>query len=510
MRRRQFIGLFGGLAAAGLPAWALSRAVAPATAEEKESVPFDPSTVRQMARALAAKAYVAPDRSLPSALDTLSYDDYRNIRFRPERALWRDAGKGFEVQLFSRGFLFRDRVDINVVSGGRARRIVYDPELYSFDNGVAAPSGKLDLGFSGFRVHGPINRPDYLDEIAAFQGASYFRGIGRDQVYGTSARGLAIATADPGGEEFPLFRAFWIEEPREGADTIVVYALLDSPSCAGAYRFTIRPGEATTMAVEMTLYPRRDIDKPGLAPLTSMFLFGPNDRDDTDDYRPAVGDADGLAVANARGEILWRPLTNPRELQVSVLTDAGPSGFGLMQRRRSFFDYQDLEARYERRPSVWVEPIGDWGPGAVYLVEIPSAEEIHDNIAAFWRPQDPLLKGGEYSYTYRLHWGWDRPGDHPPITVAQTRVGGRQDARHFVIDLVGEGAKPDTMEGLRAEVTTSAGEVRNVTLYPNPEINGLRLAFDLGVDGVPLAELRAQVMRGNKRQSEVWLYRWTP
>jgi len=506
MLRREFIGLVGGVAAAALPAWALTKSAATA---QDESTPFDAASVRTLARELAAKDFVAPDRRLPPQLDKLSYDDYRNIRFNRDRALWHGTGARFEMQMFSRGFLFRDRVDLYVVTAGRAHPIAYDPAMFRFENGVAAPDAGLDLGFSGLRLHGPINNPETFDEIAAFQGASYFRGIGRNQVYGTSARGLAIDTAAPGGEEFPLFRAFWVEEPREGSDTVVVHALLDSPSCAGAYRFTIRPGESTDMAVEMTLYPRRDIERPGLAPLTSMFLFGPNDRDGIDDYRPAAGDADGLAIATARGEILWRPLVNPRELQISVFSDAGPRGFGLMQRRRSFFDYQDLEARYERRPSVWVEPIGDWGPGAVYLIEIPTNEEIHDNIVAFWRPRDPLTRGGEYSYTYRLYWGWERPGDKPPISIGQTRVGGREGSRHFVLDLVGEGARPEALEGLTANVTASAGEVRNLTLYPNPEINGLRLAFDLAVDGVALSELRATLMRGDRRQSETWLYRWT-
>lgn len=506
MLRREFIGLVGGVAAAALPAWALTKSAATA---QDGSTPFDAASVRTLARELASKDYVAPDRSLPPQLDKLSYDDYRNIRFNRDRALWHGTGARFEMQMFSRGFLFRDRVDLYVVIAGRAHPIAYDPAMFRFENGVAAPDAGLDLGFSGLRLHGPMNNPETFDEIAAFQGASYFRGIGRDQVYGTSARGLAIDTAAPGGEEFPLFRAFWVEEPRDGSDTVVVHALLDSPSCAGAYRFTIRPGESTDMAVEMTLYPRRDIERPGLAPLTSMFMFGPNDRDGIDDYRPAAGDADGLAVATARGEMLWRPLVNPRELQISVFTDAGPRGFGLMQRRRSFFDYQDLEARYERRPSVWVEPIGDWGPGAVYLIEIPTNEEIHDNIVAFWRPRDPLTRGGEYSYTYRLYWGWERPGEKPPISIGQTRVGGREGARHFVLDLVGEGARPGALEGLTANVTASAGEVRNLTLYPNPEIDGLRLAFDLAVDGVALSELRATLMRGDRRQSETWLYRWT-
>lgn len=510
MRRRDFMRLSGAAAFVAASLGAV-RHFGAAAEEEVGGEPFDASTVRQIARRLAAQEYQPPDRSLPPELDTLSYDDYRNIRFRPERALWRDEDGNapplaFQVQLFARGFLFRDRVDVYLVQAGRSQRLAYAPDLFRFDNGVKPPDPKLDLGFSGFRLHAPINDPQVFDEVAAFQGASYFRGVGQHQNYGSSARGLAIATADPAGEEFPVFKAFWIEKPQEGARTIVVHALLDSPSTAAAFRFSILPGDTTTMAVETAIYPRKDLDKLGLAPLTSMFLFGPNDRAGVDDFREAVRDAEGLAIVNGSGEQLWRPLVNPERLQVSVFVDAGTRGFGLMQRQRSFFDYQDLEARYERRPSVWVEPIGDWGAGAVYLVEIPTPEEVHDNIVAFWRPREPLRKGGEYSYTYRLHWGWGSPVAKPDLTFGATRIGGDASRRQFVIDVVGE---PGDGE-LRAEVTTSAGSVRDVSLFSNPEIKGRRLAFTLDVTDVAVAELRARVMRGTSRVSEVWIYRWTP
>ncbi|MFG1411879.1 glucan biosynthesis protein G [Xanthobacter sp. VTT E-85241] len=489
---------FGGLAA---------NAQTPAPAGE--GTPFDAYTVRQLARERAAKPYKAGDQKLPSQLDKLSYDDYRNIRFKPDKALWRGEKLPFQLQMFHRGFLFRDRVDISIVADGKARPLAYSPDLFNFEHNVAAPDPKDNLGFSGFRLHAPINRPDYFDEVAAFQGASYFRAVGKGQVYGTSARGLSVKTGDPGGEEFPLFVAYWIERPRPDTDSVVVHALLDSPSAAAAFRFTIRPGDPTAMAVEMTLYPRTDMEQAGIATLTSMFFFAPNDRNDVDDFRPAVRDAEGLAIVNGRGERLWRPLTNPKRLQVSQFMDSNLRGFGLMQRQRSFFDYQDLEARYEKRPSVWVEPIGDWGEGAVHLIEIPTREEVHDNVVTYWRPKEPLRKGGEYAFTYRLYWAWDHAEAAPPARFGATRSGAASGGRLFVVDVVGDTLKDMDITTLRADVSTSAGTVKDVVLQPNPDIQGWRLSFVLDPQNAELAELRAQILRDTDVVSEVWVYRWT-
>lgn len=477
---------------------------------DEEGQRFDADMVRNMARALASKPYKAPDRTLPPELAQLSYDDYRNIRFNADQALWRGEGLLFETQLLHRGFIFHDRVDINIVAEGRSRTLAYDTRQFRFEHGVKPPDPKLDIGFSGFRLHGPLNRPDYFDEIAVFQGASYFRALAKGQVYGSSARGLSVKTGDPAGEEFPLFKAFWIERPQPEVNSIVVHALLDSPSAAAAHRFTIRPGDATVMSVEMALYPREDIQEVGIGSLTSMFLFGPNDGG-FDDFRPAVHDAQGLAMVDGTGEQLWRPLANPQRLQISTFGGANVRGFGLMQRQRSFFDYQDLEARYEQRPSVWVEPIGDWGEGAVHLLEIPTQAEIHDNIVTFWRPKDALRKGSEYIYTYRLHWTWDMP---PPPTLAraaQTRSGGNSERRLFIIDLVdGPAHDAAALGALKPSVTASAGQVADVVLQPNGEIGGARLSFAFAPQGADVAELRARLMKGDAAASETWLYRWTP
>lgn len=332
-------------------------AMLPGVARADVSTPFDGASVRRLARETAQRAYQAPDATLPEGLRDIDYPAYRSIRFDSGHALWRGQGLRYTAEFFHRGFLYKEPVQVFEVADGRATPIHYSPDLFIFDK-VKPPQG--DIGFAGFRLHHPLNRADYFDEVCAFLGASYFRAVAKNQGYGLSARGLAIKTAEPTGEEFPLFRSFWLERPGKDSDTIVVHALLDSPSAAAAFRFTVRPGQQTVFDTEMALYPRTDLPTVGIAPLTSMFLFAASDRTRVDDYREAVHDSTGLLLWTSKGEQVWRPLANPQTLQISAFADSGPRGFGLMQRGRDFGDYQDLEARYENRPSLWVEPIGDW------------------------------------------------------------------------------------------------------------------------------------------------------
>ena len=504
MNRRRFLQ-----AAASLPlvSSAVGGIISPARAD---STPFDRSIVRQMARDAAAKPFKAPDTKLPDNLQKLDYDRYRAIRFLPDRALWRGEKLPFEAQFFHRGFFYESRVDIYEVANGQATRIVYRPELFSFGS-TPPPSPDTDLGFAGFRLHAPINRPDYYDEVCVFLGASYFRAVAKGEIYGLSARGLAINTGEAKGEEFPLFKTFWIEKPAANANSIVVHALLDSESAAAAYRFTIRPGDTTVFDVELALYPRVDLDHVGLVPMTSMFFFGPNNRVGVDDFRPSVHDSDGCAIFNGRGEELWRPLNNPKDLQISTFSDLNPRGFGLMQREKDFRAYQDLESSFEKRPSLWAEPIGDWGEGSVQLIEIPTKEEVHDNIAGFWRPKNILQAKGEHTYTYRLHWGPDVPKATSLARFSRTGVGAKgEDAKIFVLDVIGEKLKSADPQTIRGNVTAGKAEIRNVVTQPNPATGGWRLSFELSVkEKIPI-ELRATLMQGNDPLSEVWVYRWTP
>jgi glucans biosynthesis protein len=471
---------------------------------------FDHATVRAMARELAAKPYKAPDDSLPDDFKNLDYSAYQGIRFDPAKALWTGQGRRFTVEFFHRGYIYRDRVSVFEVAGGRASPINYTPSLFSFGK-LQRPSA--DLGFAGLRVRYPLNHPDVQDDVCAFLGASYFRAIGKGQGYGLSARGLAIRTADQGGEEFPAFRAFWLERPGPNADALVIHALLDSASAAAAFRFTIRPGDDTQFDTEAAIYPRTDIAQAGLAPLTSMFLFDANDRMPFDDWRAAVHDSNGLQIRTSHDELLWRPLANPRELQISAFADTGSRGFGLAQRKRAFVDYQDLESRYEKRPTLWVEPLGDWGEGFVMLVEIPSDREVNDNIVAFWRPHDPLKAKGEYLLNYRLHWCWAPPGQVKLAQTLQTRCGlsFNQKHRQFVIDFVGEALKPFTPDNPPAlDVGCSKGAIVSSVVQANPDVSGWRVSIELDPQDNKLIELHARLMQDKQPLTETWLYRWTP
>jgi glucans biosynthesis protein len=291
----------------------------------------------------------------------------------------------------------------------------------------------------------------------------------------------------------------------------VVHALLDSKSLAAAYRFTIRPGETTVFDVEMSIYPRVEVKEAGLAPMTSMFFFGPNDRIEVDDFRPAVHDSDGLAILNGRGEQIWRPLNNPRDLQISEFSDLNPRGFGLMQRSKNFAEFQDLESHFERRPSAWVEPIGDWGEGVVKLIEIPTKEEIHDNIASFWQPKAPLQAELGHNFTYRIHWTSGFPSDSSLARFSRTAVGAKGDAgKIFVLDLVGEKLKGIDPQSVRGVVSAIKSEIKNIVTQPNPETGGWRLSFEFTVKDKTPIELRAVLMQNDVPLSEVWIYRWTP
>lgn len=471
--------------------------------------PFGFDDVVELARRRAGRPWREPPRPLPAALRSLTYDQYREIRFRPDRSLWRGEGLPCEIQFFHPGFYYLEPVALSVVAGSEVEPVEFQPSL--FDYGRSGVSGlPAGLGFAGFRVHAPINRPDYLDEVIVFLGASYFRAVGRGQVYGLSARGVAIDMGLDEPEEFPAFRAFWIERPAAGDRALRVVALLDGPSVAGAYRFEVRPGLPTVVGVTARLFFRREVRRLGLAPLTSMFLFGEEAPARFGDYRPEVHDSDGLLLVNGTGERLFRPLRNPAAVTVTAFELESPRGFGLVQRDRIFDHYQDLESSYQARPSAWVEPEGDWGRGEVLLLEIPSDLETTDNIGAFWVPErrgaDPV------SVAYRVSFG-DEPagGDRSGRAVA-TRIGrGRDGATaHVVLDFDG----PELRElpapaPVELVVTARRGEVDNATAYKNTLDGSWRAFFDLRAEPLAAVDLRAFLRAGDRALTETWTYLWS-
>jgi periplasmic glucans biosynthesis protein len=480
----------------------------PAASATRTPTAFSYESVVELARQAAAKPF-AP-QSLPGdhPLASLNYDQYRDIRFNPDAAIWRNQQVPFRLELLPAGFMFKAFVNVSIIEGGKVVPIRAAPSMYTFGKVVPPSVKQVDLRPSGLRIRNRLNT-SYWDEFLVFQGASYFRAIGKKQTYGASARGLTLRTADPQGEEFPAFTDFWIERPTARARGIVVLALLESQSATGAYRFSVLPGTSTVMDVNLTLFARTELTNVGIGPVTSMFLFDESDRNRVDDFRDEVHDSDGLQILQASGEQVWRPLTNPSQLQVSSFTRETPKMFGLLQRSRRPANFSDLEARYETRPNVWIEPTTDWGAGSVTLVEIPTERETVDNIVAYWRLAKPIPAGHSWKASYRLRWNAITAPSNALAVVSATRTGPSLDGKRriFVVDLVGRGSD---VAGLKLDVNSSQGRVSNQVLQPNPITKGLRASFELDPGDGDLAELRLRVLRGAQPISETWLYRWTP
>ncbi|MEX1198931.1 MAG: glucan biosynthesis protein G [Pseudohongiellaceae bacterium] len=481
---------------------------------ESDSRPFSHQWLKNHARELSTRPFTPQDMEQDNPLRSLDYDDYRRIVFDPDEAVWGTTDLPFHLQLFHPGFLHTTPVDIHLVSGGVAHRLPFTTDVFQYHDSLPDIDPADAGGYAGFRVHHPINTTERHEEFLVFLGASYFRGVGRDQFYGLSARGLSVNTVGPGDEEFPRFSAFWIERPDDGAGDIVIHALLDSLSVTGAYRFRVRPGERTRMDVEATLYPRQDIDRVGVAPLTSMFLFDATNRSRFDDFRDAVHDSDGLRMVQQNGEVVWRPLSNPESVQVSSFDRDMPAGFGLLQRHQDFGHFNDAEARYDRRTSLWIEPLDDWGEGHIELLEIPVSEEIHDNIVAYWQPADGLEEGAEYHYRYRMYWGEGAPSGPDEGRVLETAAGGVPGSRErvFVIDYSGGERIPDVISdpaAVRIRATTDAGRITDVSGTLVAATGNYRAYVKLEPGEADLAELRVTLHVGGRQWGETWLYRWT-
>lgn len=470
---------------------------------------FTRDTVVEIAHQLSRAPYTEPEKA-PESLQKIDYSTYRQINFQQDAAIWGKASTPFSVQLFAPGFLYKQLIDIDVVENGKSHPVKVSESSFRVPD---ASIGKIlaEVGkYAGFRLHYPINREDYHDEFLVFQGASYFRGISKGQVYGLSTRGLAINVAGPKGEEFPLFKKFWIERPSSREKAIVVHALLDSVSVAGAYRFAIYPGSPTRMKVDVVLFPRQDIQHVGLAPLTSMFLFGGIDRSDVPDYRSAVHDSEGLLMENGDGEKIWRPLTNPHQLQESTFLGKNPKGFGLIQPHRQLGYYQDLEAKYHLRPSAWVKPLGNWGKGQVKLFEIPSDSEINDNIVAYWEPETGLKKGKRFAYSYQLSWPDSTPKTQGNVRVVRTAGGVKlnSDKKEIVIDF--SHLRTKDISNIKIDAGISKGAILESRIEANPDIRGARVFITFDPKEAEVAELRIQLKQDNKPAGIMtWLYRYT-
>ena len=466
---------------------------------------FSFASVLEEARRLAAETYRGPVPVASPAMRSLSYDQYKKVRFRSEKALWQGTPSLFRAEFFPAGFIYSAPVSVFVVTDGKAAPLVAAPDMFDFSNADIGDPGPLAL--AGFRLTYPLHGPK-LDEVVAFLGASYFRPIGRDQAYGASARGLAIDTGLPHPEEFPYFRSFWLVTPAAGAREAVAWALLDTPAAAGAYAFTIRPGTRTVVEVSATLFMRHSVSLMGVAPLTSMYFTGKN-TPRRDDHRPEVHDSDGLFMHSGSGERIWRPLVNPAALAVSSFVDRDPHGFGLLQRERAFAQYQDLGAAYHARPGLWVEPLDPWGEGEVRLLELPTDSEVHDNVAAFWAPRRPPQRGERMDLRYRLSALATEPLADTTGRVMATRTGaltGRPGQRLVIVEFSGgdlDSIKEE--QPVEAVVSISTGKlvVQRAERLPG---GTWRLTAEVEPAGRKPMEMRGFLRLRGEALTETWTY----
>lgn len=496
-----------------------------ATAEAKQAFSFQ--NVIDKASELSKQSYNKNDGKVPEFLLNISYDNWRDIRFKPEHALWAKDKLLFTAQFFHPGLYYDRTIKIHVIDPSGVSDVPFSPDLFDYGRNNFKTMVPPDLGFAGFRLHYPINNLDYYDEVVVFLGASYLRAVGQKMNYGISARGLAINTALSSGEEFPYFKEFWLVKPSAGTRHITIYALLDSPSVTGAYKYIIYPWKETLMRVTSRIFLRNSVEKLGIAPLTSMFFYGENtNQRPVDDFRLEVHDSDGLMMATGSGEWIWRPLRNPKSLLVTSFQDSNPVGFGLIQRDRHFCHYQDLESHYESRPSVWVTPVGNWGEGRVELIQLPLiASENNNNIVLFWVPSNLSESKQSYAFSYELNWhlsGRTRP---PMGRVIATRTARpKENIVKFVIDYVGERLQSLPSDSPLTAVISMDPKATLVEqqLYKNRETRGWRLVFQIALeesspieallppDKKATLELRAFLKLNESKLTETWSYAYQP
>jgi glucans biosynthesis protein len=504
--------ILAALSASLLPSAAIAAALAPGV---RFGPPGDFSFAMLAARAKknASQPYKAPAARAAQIIKAIDFDAVQKIRFRPDHLL--GPGATYPAAFFHLSRYSADPVILHAVEDGQAREILYGPDYFDYGASGLDPKALAGLGFSGFRLMEP--KPQQGDWLA-FQGASYFRSSGQDNQYGISARGIAINTAGTTPEEFPRFSEFWLDTH---GPVVTVHALLDGPSITGAYTFDCVKNGTVVMNVHCELFFRAGISRLGVAPLTSMYWYGENERRKAADWRPEIHDSDGLAIWTGKGERIWRPLVNPPRVMTNSFADENPKGFGLMQRDRDFADYQDDGAYYNKRPGLWVEPKGDWGKGAVQLVEIPTEDEINDNIVAYWRPDGDIAAGGSRSFDYRLYWQDSEPAYPADLarTVA-TRLGrggipGQnpwpRDKQKFVVDFAdGPLSQMQPRFDITPVVTTSRGKIDGAYALKVVGTDRWRAGFDLQADGKAPVDLRMFLKLGNKTLSETWLYQYFP
>ena len=519
--RRVILAALASAAALSAPARAQDSGRPPATPNNAPPEPrrgsFSYEAVVKQARELAARPFDATAPDLPEALKALTYDSYREIRFRRDKALWRESGSDYRLHLFHLGFLHDRPVQIHDVVDGNAIPIPYSMALFEFGKAQVPHKLPVSLGFAGFAVTTTVNDLKRQDELISFLGASYFRFLGRGHRYGLSARALAIDVGGEQPEEFPFFRSLWLERPNAQSVDLVIHGLVDSPSVSGAFRFVVSPGQQTSVAVTATIIPRKPIARLGIAPLTSMFLAGEGDREQRTDFRPEVHDSDGLMLNTGNGDWIWRPIRNPKVLSISSFQDRNPRGFGLIQRDREFGHYQDLEAHYHARPGYWIEPAGEWREGRVDLIEIPTQNEAFDNIVCCWTPKEPLPPGQPSEFRYRIRTISTTETLHALGQVQSSFAAGEvvdeaagQVRRRFIVDFNAGDLEYYLSDPKRVTVATavSRGSVAGTIVDANVAAKGFRAIVDVTLGPGESTDLSLFLRTAKHALTETWTTSW--
>lgn len=481
---------------------------------------FDFNDVSDMAQELAQKGYTGPGTNLPSALSSLDYSHYKEIVFKDQYSLWRGENLPFDLGFAHEGMVYDTPVNINEVVGDDVRPLQYSPDQFTYGNNALKPDDFKSLGYAGFWINYGADT-DQRYQVMTFLGASYFKAVGKGQRYGVSGRGIAIDTGLAAGEEFPRFKTFWVVKPNQGDRYLIIYALLDSPSTTGAYRFVLRPGEDTLVDVQSRLFMRHGVSKMGIAPLSSMFYYGAVQPGSRDNFRPEMHSSEGLLVRDDQDDWTWQPLINPRRLSINSYEMPRIRGFGLMQRNHDFDAYQDIDDRYDLRPSVWVEPTNAWGAGKLELIQIPSPNETNENVIALWQPQTPPAVGQRYDYNYRMTFtaNESRLRLQPLAWVDQTRRGEGEVKQSntlrksdgslaYIIDFRGDNLKSLPSNEV-VSVSVDAGDnadVVGVDVKRQPVIDGYRVTLRVKVKDVNKpTDLKAFIKDGEgHRLSETW------
>jgi len=473
--------------------------------------------VVEKAKVLAKAPYQAP-QPVSKFLREISYEAYQGIRFNPDRSLWRKNQSNFQVMFLAPGLYYTHPVTLNVIEAEGPRALSFSKNDFMFADPEVEKRVPADVGLAGFKLTFPLNQKNEQNQFMVFAGASYFRGVGKDNAFGISGRGLAVDTGLPSGEVFPAFTEFWLVRPSPDAKDMVVYGLLDSASLTGAYQFTIFPGNPTKIKVKTQLFPRKTIQLLGMAPLTSMFFYGENTPRPTGEWRREVHDSDGLQIHDgSTGEWIWRPLRNPGTLEMDFFSNKNIQGFGLLQRDGKFLNYEDLGARYDKRPNAWVEAQGEWGQGKVVLVQLPTADETNDNMVAFWTPNAPVTPDTPLVFAYHVSFGKSDIPQNPMGVVDNTfigdgnRIGGGNvpNAYRVIVDFIGGPLNAlSSNSPINSQVTAlEDGEILEHFVEYHEQIKGWRLSILAKPFLQKPLHLRAFLHNETTTLTETWTYR---